>query len=124
MLGVVFLAVIASLTFAAGNFLAVKRKESGLPIMNEIAAAIEEGADAFIRHEYSVIFKIAIIIAVILGILVSWYTGVAFLIGAIMSSSAGWIGMRIAVIANVRVSNTARTTKSLGDTLKVAFHGG
>ncbi len=124
MIGVIFLSVVASLTFAAGNFFAVKRKESGLPIMNEIASAIEEGADAFIRHEYSVILKIALIIAIILGILVSWYTGVAFLIGAIMSSSAGWIGMRIAVIANVRVSNTARTTKSLGDTLKVAFQGG
>ncbi|MFN3410949.1 MAG: sodium-translocating pyrophosphatase [Exilispira sp.] len=124
MLGIIFIAVLASLSFAAGNFFAVKRKESGLPIMNEIADAIAEGADAFIRHEYFVIFRIAIVIALILGIIVSWYTGVAFLIGAIMSSSAGWVGMKIAVIANVRVSNTARTTRSLGDTLKVAFQGG
>lgn len=76
MLGIIFIAVLASLSFAAGNFYAVKRKESGLPIMNEIAAAIAEGADAFIRHEYFVIFRIAIVIAVILGVIVSWYTGV------------------------------------------------
>lgn len=124
MLAIVFISVFSALAFAAGNYFAVKRKDPGLPIMREIADAIAQGADAFIRHEYGVIFKIGIIIAIILGIIVSWYTGVAFLIGALMSSSAGWVGMKIAVIANVRVSNTARTTKSMGSTLKVAFQGG
>jgi len=124
MLGLVVVAVIAALSFAAVNFYSVKKLDTGTPLMKEIAGAIQEGADAFIRHEYKVIFSIAIFIAIALMVVVSWYTGIAFILGAIMSASAGWIGMKIATLANVRVSNTARNTKSLGKTLKVAFQGG
>ena len=63
--------------------------------VNMIAAAIQDGADAFIRHEYKMILGIAIIIAIILGVVVSWFTGVAFILGAVMSASAGWIGMNL-----------------------------
>jgi K(+)-stimulated pyrophosphate-energized sodium pump len=124
MLGIVVIAVIAALSFAAINFSSVKKLDTGTPLMQEIATAIQEGADAFIRHEYKTIFTLAIFITLILMILVSWYTGVAFILGAIMSASAGWIGMKIATLANVRVSNMARKTNSLGKTLKVAFQGG
>ncbi len=124
MLGLVIIAVIAALGFAAVNFYSVKKMDAGTPLMKEIAGAIQEGADAFIKHEYKVIFSIAIFIAIALMVIVSWYTGIAFIIGAVMSASAGWIGMKIATLANVRVSNTARNTKSLGKTLKVAFQGG
>ncbi len=124
MLGFVVVAVVAALVFAAINFYGVKKLNAGTPLMQEIAGAIQEGADAFIRHEYKVIFSIAILIAILLGVVVSWYTGVSFILGALMSASAGWVGMKIATIANVRVSNTARETTSLGRTLKVAFRGG
>jgi len=124
MLGIVVIAVIAALSFAAINFSRVKKLDTGTPLMQEIASAIQEGADAFIRHEYKTIFILAIFIAIILMVLVSWYTGVAFILGAVMSASAGWIGMKIATLANVRVSNMARKTNSLGKTLKVAFQGG
>jgi K(+)-stimulated pyrophosphate-energized sodium pump len=67
---------------------------------------------------------ITLIVAVLMGVVVGWYVGAAFLIGAAMSSLAALVGMRIATYANVRVSNTARTTKKLGKTLKVAFKGG
>ena len=67
---------------------------------------------------------ITLVVAVLMGVLVGWYVAVAFLIGATMSSLAAVVGMRIATYANVRVSNTARTTKKLGRTLKVAFQGG
>jgi K(+)-stimulated pyrophosphate-energized sodium pump len=120
----ILVAVIGALSLAAINFSGVKKLDPGLPKMVEIAGAIKEGADAFVRHEYKVIFTIAIFIVALLWLAVSWYTGVAFLIGAIMSASAGWVGMKIAVIANVRVSNAARVSKSLGKTLKVAFRGG
>ncbi|OJF77786.1 MAG: sodium-translocating pyrophosphatase [Treponema sp. CETP13] len=118
------IAIIFALGYASYNFYRVKHMSDGTPLMKEIALAIKEGADAFIKHEYKVIFPIALIIAVILGGVVSWYTGVAFILGAIMSASAGFIGMKIATISNVRVSNAARETKSLGSTLKVAFRGG
>ncbi len=124
MLGFVAVAVVAALGFAAINFSAVKRLEPGTELMVEIAGAIQEGADAFIRHEYRVIFTIAVFIAIALGAVVSWYTGVAFVLGALMSASAGWIGMKIATIANVRVSNRARESYDIGKTLKVAFQGG
>src|SRR6056297_385197 len=124
MLGIVVIAVIAALSFAAINFSKVKKLDTGTPLMQEIALAIQEGADAFIRHEYKTIFTLAIFITIILMVLVSWYTGIAFILGAVMSASAGWIGMKIATLSNVRVSNTARKTNSLGKTLKVAFQGG
>ena len=124
MLGFVVVAVLAALQFPAINFYSAKRMDTRTELMQEIAGAIQEGADAFIRHEYKTIFSIAIFIAIALGVLVSWYTGAAFILGAVMSASAGWIGMKIATLANVRVSNRARETKSLGSTLKVAFQGG
>jgi len=120
----ILIAVVGALSLAAINFYGVKKLDPGLPKMVDIADAIKEGADAFIRHEYKVIFTIAIFIVALLWLSVSWYTGIAFLIGAVMSASAGWVGMKIAVIANVRVSNAARLSKSLGKTLKVAFRGG
>ena len=124
MLGFVIVAVVGALAFAAINFYGVKRLDTGTPLMQEIAGAIQEGADAFIRHEYRIILGIALAIAVLLGLVVSWYTGVSFILGAFMSASAGWIGMRIATLANVRVANRARETLSLGKTLQVAFRGG
>ena len=124
MIGLVIVAIVGALSFAGINFYGVKRLKPGTPLMQEIAAAIQDGADAFIRHEYKVIGGIAVVIAVVLAAVVSWYTGVAFLLGALMSASAGWIGMKIATIANVRVSNRALETGDIGSTLKVAFQGG
>ncbi|NSW91497.1 MAG: sodium-translocating pyrophosphatase [Firmicutes bacterium] len=124
MLGFLVIAVIAALGFAAFNYFSVKKCSTGTELMNEIAEAIREGADAFILHEFKVILKVAILIAIALIIFLSWYTGIAFLIGATMSQLAAFVGMNIATIANVRVSNTARETKNLGSTLKVAFQGG
>jgi K(+)-stimulated pyrophosphate-energized sodium pump len=124
MLGIVAVAAIGALAFAAINYGAVKKLDTGTGIMQEMAGAIQEGADAFIRHEYKVIGATAVFIAVILGVIVSWYTGVTFLFGAVMSGSAGWVGMKIATLANVRVANRAKESKSLGSTLKVAFQGG
>jgi len=114
----------AALAFAGINYVGVKRLDTGTAVMQEIAGAIQEGADAFIKHEYKLIFSIAVFIAVGLGLLVAWYTGVAFILGATMSATAGWIGMKIATLANVRVANRARESKDLGSTLRVAFRGG
>ena len=124
MLGLVFIAAVAALAFAAVNFTAVKKRDAGTDSMKEIAGAIQEGADAFISHEYKVILRIGLIIVGLLLIVVSWQAAVAFVIGACMSATAGWIGMKIATLSNVRVSNEARLTRDIGATLKVAFQGG
>ena len=124
MFSIVIIAVIASFLFAAVNYRYVSRLPSGTAQMQQIAAAIKEGANTFIQHEYRLISIVALIVAVLLTLGIGWFAGVCFLLGAVMSASAGWMGMRIATIANVRVSNMARTTKNLGSTLKVAFSGG
>jgi K(+)-stimulated pyrophosphate-energized sodium pump len=117
-------AVVLTLLLAYFNFKKVKKMDDGTDLMREIAKAIQEGANAFLLHELKVMYKIAILVAVLLGVVVNWYVGVVFILGALMSGTAGFVGMKIATLANVRVSNTARKTKSLGKTLKVAFQGG
>jgi K(+)-stimulated pyrophosphate-energized sodium pump len=124
MIGFIVIVAIAALAFAVINYYGVKRKDSGTLEMQQIAVAIQEGARAFLVLEYSLILKVVIFIAILLGIVVSPSSAIAFVFGALMSASAGWIGMNIATISNVRVSNEARNTKSLGKTLRVAFKGG
>lgn len=106
------------------NFFSLTKKPTGTDRMNEISLRIQKGADTFISHEYRVVLTYAVIIAVALGIITAWYVSVAFLLGAFMSSLAGYIGMKSATRANVRVTEAARTTKKIGPALKVAFLGG
>ncbi len=123
-LGLVIVAALGGLAYAAFNFFSVKKLEEGTDRMQEIASAIRVGANAFITYEYKIVAIVAVVVAILLALVISWSAAVAFVIGATMSASAGWVGMKIATYANVRVTNTARTTKSLSDTLKVAFKGG
>ncbi len=123
-LGLVIVAALGGLAYAAFNFFSVKKLEEGTERMQEIASAIRVGANAFITYEYKIIAIVAAVVAVVLALIISWSAALAFIIGAVMSASAGWVGMKIATYANVRVTNTARTTKSLSSTLKVAFKGG
>lgn len=113
-----------TLAFAAFNFFSVKKLDEGTERMKKIAAAIRLGANTFIRYEYKILLIVVIVVALILSIVISPSAAVSYVIGSVMSALAGWIGMKISTYANVRVSNTARTTKKLGDTLKVAFKGG
>ncbi len=120
---VIFAAMLA-LAFAAFNFFGVKKMPEGTQRMSEIASAIRIGANAFINYEYRVLLIVVLIVAVILAIVTTWHAAVALIIGALMSASAGFVGMKIATYANVRVSNRARETKDIGKTVKVAFRGG
>lgn len=121
---IVLFAVILAIAFAVLNFYLVKKMKEGNERMQEIAAAIREGANAFIKYEYKIVAIIGSAIAVLLGVVISWETGIAFAIGAVMSATAGLIGMKIATYANVRVANEANNTRNTGKTLKVAFRGG
>ena len=121
---VIFIAVAIALLAAVYNFIKVKKSDAGTDQMKEIAQEIQVGANAFLMHEFKIIAIVAAIIAVVLFVVVAWYVAVAFLLGSVLSASAGFVGMKIATIANVRVSNKARTTRDLGQTLKIAFQGG
>ncbi|MDE6108433.1 MAG: sodium/proton-translocating pyrophosphatase, partial [Oscillospiraceae bacterium] len=120
---VVFAAGLA-LAFAAFNFMIVKKMPEGTGEMSEIASAIRVGANAFIDYEYKILYLVVAAVALILAIVTTWHAAVALLIGSVMSGCAGFIGMKIATYANVRVSNKARETRDIGETVKVAFRGG
>ena len=123
-LGLVIVASLGGLAYAAFNYFTVKKLDEGTDRMREIASAIRLGANTFINYEYKIIAIVASVVALLLALVISWSAAVAFIIGAVMSASAGWFGMKTATYANVRVTNKARTTKSLSETLRVAFKGG
>lgn len=120
----VLVVVLITLAYALLNFFKVKAMDEGTERMSKIAQAIRLGANTFINYEYKVILIVVIVIAGILTVLVSWQSAVAMLLGVLMSAIPGWLGMKIATYANVRVTNEARLTKNIGRTLKVAFRGG
>jgi K(+)-stimulated pyrophosphate-energized sodium pump len=106
----------------------VSKQEVGTEKMAIIAKNIADGAMAFLKAEYRVLAIFVICVAILLGISgataedSSWLVAVSFILGAICSALAGFIGMRVATKANVRTTNAART--SLGRALEVAFSGG
>jgi K(+)-stimulated pyrophosphate-energized sodium pump len=106
----------------------VSKQEVGTEKMEVIAKNIADGAMAFLKAEYRVLAIFVICVAILLGISgaaaegSSWLVSVSFILGAICSALAGFIGMRVATKANVRTTNAAR--KSLGRALEVAFAGG
>lgn len=120
----VICAAVLALAFAAFNFFKVKKMPEGTEQMSEIASAIRVGANAFISYEYKVLYTVVAVVAVIMAVVTTWHAALALLIGSIMSGCAGMIGMKIATYANVRVSNKARETEDIGETVKVAFRGG
>lgn len=121
---VVGIAVILAVAYAAFNYFSVKKLEEGTERMQEIGGAIRTGANAFIKYEYKVVAIIGAVVAVVVLVIISWQAAIAFIMGAILSAAAGWVGMKIATYCNVRVTNKARESKDLGQTLRVAFKGG
>jgi len=119
---------ILGLLYTFIKFKWVSKQDAGSDRMKEISTYIAQGAMAFLRAEWKILGYFVGIVAILLGIMASanpdshWSIAVAFVLGAIFSATAGYIGMRVATKANVRTANAART--SLSKALAVSFTGG
>lgn len=101
----------------------VSKKDAGNEKMQSIAAAIAEGAKAFLFSEYKILVIFVVVLGLIIGFAISWVTALCFVIGAVFSVLAGFFGMSVATKANVRTAAAAQT-KGMNGALNIAFKGG
>src|ERR1700736_1722634 len=116
------LCAVIGLAFALFLIRAVIRKSAGNERMRQISAAVQEGAKAYLNRQVVTISAIAVVIFLLLFFFRDHATAIGFVIGAFCSLSAGFIGMRIAVIANVRTTQAASQSRTAA--LRIAFNGG
>jgi K(+)-stimulated pyrophosphate-energized sodium pump len=118
----IILGGLLSLIYGATTTSQVMAADAGTPRMQEIAGAVAEGAKAYLRRQYTTIGLVGLVILILLFFLLGKIVAIGFLIGALLSGSAGFIGMNVSVRANVRTAQAA--THSLAGGLDIAFRAG
>ncbi len=116
------IAAVASVLVAIYLYFYVNKQSSGTDKMREIAEAIQEGANAFLKVEFKYLAAFVAVVAVVLAILLSPIMGVAYVFGSICSAASGFLGMTVALKANVKSANAAK--EGLNKAFPIAFRGG
>ena len=113
---------VAAILYGLWATSSILRQSAGNARMQEIAAAIQEGANAYLNRQYTTISVVGAVVAVLVGLLFGWLVAVGFLVGAILSGIAGYVGMVVSVRANVRTTEASRLSLAKG--LSTAFKAG
>src|SRR5690606_23110067 len=113
---------VLSIVYGVVTTRTVMAADAGSARMQEIASAVREGATAYLKRQYMTIAIVGAVIFVVAWVLLGVYAAIGFLIGAVLSGAAGFIGMHVSVRANVRVAQAATT--SLAGGLDLAFKSG
>jgi K(+)-stimulated pyrophosphate-energized sodium pump len=116
------IAAAASVLVAIYLYFYVKKQSSGTDKMREIAEAIQEGANAFLKVEFKYLAAFVVVVAIILAVFLSPIMGVVYVFGSICSAASGFLGMAVALKANVKSANAAK--EGLNKAFPIAFRGG
>jgi K(+)-stimulated pyrophosphate-energized sodium pump len=115
-------AAILALIYGVVQTQRLMKESAGSEKMQEIASAIQEGANAYLKRQYTTIAMVGVVVGILIAFFLGWQVSVGFFVGAILSGSAGFIGMLVSVRANVRTTQAA--SKSLAAGLDIAFRSG